>query len=250
MDQSRPLEPRQLPADLTDKLDDFLAQHDFPCLYRSYNWKNDTHSAEFPDIFRLEVKFQRRSSKPKGITLEDIKCVGQWGGDDPEDVKKIKIRDSNSFHRTARKLHELQTAKKPALTTACLDDLGYSVAGIGPVYGSKVLRFAWPAQYGAIDRRLVGLFGKEAVSNCHRWLPLRVGNMQTLRLAWTDAYPKWVDILRYFAQRLSDKCPHPQQFVDAGLRDRDVWTCADVEMALFAYASNVLRDARAKNPHG
>lgn len=246
MNQNRPLKPRELAPDLTDKLDNFLDQHKFPSRYRSYSWKGDTYCAEFPDILSLEVQFRDSSRNPGGIALDDIRCVVQWGSCDPEDVKKIKIRDLNSFHRTAPKLHELQTAEKPTLTTECLDDLGYSVAGIGPVYGSKVLRFAWPAQYGAIDRRLVGVFGKEAASNCHRWLPLRIGNMQTFRLVWTGAYPKWTDILRYFALKLNEKgigCPHPEQFVKEGLRDRGVWTCADVEMALFAYASDVLRAA-------
>ena len=35
--------------------------------------------------------------------------------------------------------------------------------------------------------------------------------------------------------------PHPEGFVGAGLRSEGIWAAADVEMALFCYASGVVR---------
>ena len=241
MSQNRPYEPRSLSPDLTGKLDDFLAQHDFPNMYRSYSWNNDTHSAGFPDILCLEARFRDRISKPEDIVLEDIRCVVHWGGGGPEEIGRIKITDKVRFLRIARRLHEPQIAGNPEFPAR---DLDYSVNGIGPTYVSKVLRFAMPTQYGVIDTRLVGAFGSN--SN-RRWVQLIVEHQAIKRPIkrpgtsddhWYPGYDRWVNILRYLALRLHEEsicCPHPQQFVDNDLRDAGVWTCADVEMALFAY---------------
>jgi len=41
------------------------------------------------------------------------------------------------------------------------------------------------------------------------------------------------------AERLNDEgieCPHPEEYVEWGLRSGGEWFCADVERALFSYA--------------
>ena len=116
--------------------------------------------------------------------------------------------------------------------------------GIGPTYLSKVLRFGLPQEYGAIDSRCVRVFGKgDPDSSRHSWLDIRVRNdgygwyIPRTQSHWPKGYGVWLDILRFFSNRLTRPCLHPQSFVATGLRCKNMWTCADVEMALFAYAS-------------
>ena len=255
MSQNRPYEPRSLSPDLTGKLDDFLAQHDFPCGYRSYCWKNDTHSAGFPDILSLEVQVME-SVRSGGITLHDVESVVRWGS--PQDTgQEIEICDEDGLGIGSKLLLTQfqgtpQVADHPEWPARYLYD---SVKDIGPTFVSKVLRFALPAQYGVIDARVVRVFGEgDPVSNRHQWLSLTAykSDPKYERWAirgynWPNGYGVWIDILRHLALKMSEKgidCPHPQQFVDNGLRDAGVWTCADVEMALFAYASRVIAESK------
>jgi hypothetical protein len=122
--------------------------------------------------------------------------------------------------------------------------------GVGPTYISKVLRFSLPQEYGAIDTRCVRVFGHgDPVVHRHDWLKLRVHNSGSgwyiANTNWPDDYASWVNILRYFASALPANCPHPVTFVRSGLRKQGVWVCADVEMALFAYASQHTNRAKS-----
>ncbi|MBO8183552.1 MAG: hypothetical protein H0Z28_12325 [Archaeoglobus sp.] len=53
-----------------------------------------------------------------------------------------------------------------------------------------------------------------------------------------DEYVKWIGILEYLCHALNEslRCPHPRIFVRYKLRQEGVWSCADVEMALHAFA--------------
>ncbi|RLI75907.1 hypothetical protein DRP05_13900 [Archaeoglobales archaeon] len=59
---------------------------------------------------------------------------------------------------------------------------------------------------------------------------------------WLDVYSKWIRILKFISSILngSVSCHHPRLFVKYGLREKSVWTCADVEMALSAYSAKKL----------
>jgi len=62
--------------------------------------------------------------------------------------------------------------------------------------------------------------------------------------AWPGEYGTWTETLQAIACRLNREevcCPHPAGFVRAGLRSHGIWVAADVEMALFSYASAVVR---------
>jgi len=53
-------------------------------------------------------------------------------------------------------------------------------------------------------------------------------------------YGTWTAILHRIAGTLNEgsiACPHPMTLSTANLRDQGIWLPADVEMALFAYAS-------------
>lgn len=237
-------EPRRLNQTLKKKLDAFLGTQNLSELYRAYAWRNDTHIQGFPDIFSLETRLVKMA-QTYGISLEDVKCVAKWGG---LPLGRIKGED---VVLPALTLHTATGSPLPALGDAPLKPLLTLIKtitrGIGPTYFSKILRFGLPQEYGAIDTRCIRTFGqREGGLN---WLALYAlyGNrwyIPAAQAGWPNEYGKWINILRYFASHLPDNCPHPKEFVTAGLRKSGIWECADVEMALFSYASQVMGSGR------
>ena len=263
--------PRGLSKDLIRKLDHFLQDPDidFRSLYKSYDWKpkscasehgshkwkQDTYEDEFPNVHRLEVQL-RDHVNSGNITCDDIKDIVCWSG--PRENQDIKIDHRVLVYLASRMISNPDTKfldddlmdldKTPSTPIILLYD---GVKGIGVTYTSKVLRFALPEQYGAIDTRLVRVFGEgDQKSRQHHWLTLKVsvpGNwrIDSSQKNWPSEYGTWINILRYFAQSLNEQkieCPHPKSFVKSELRKDNAWTCADVEMALFAYASKHVKN--------
>ncbi len=239
--------PTRMDDDLVRELEAFLSDNDFPSLYKSYSWRNDTHSAGFPDIHRLEEQIGSHA-KVSRVTLDDIVGIVCWGGSNSPIT--IRCPDSlvkfNTMFRTIVPPDNRRVSDDPHLMAMLLDK---AVSGIGPTNVSKVLRFAIPEKYGAVDSRCVRVFGLgDPAANAHDWIKLQARedtpnrwNIQQHK--WAEKYILWIDILGRLAQSLNEdrvRCPHPERFVKAGLRKRGSWTCADVEMALFAYASEVI----------
>jgi hypothetical protein len=88
-------------------------------------------------------------------------------------------------------------------------------------------------------------FGEKQREKQRRWLAWSVTRAKG---AWSTSlrkkpaqYKLWLLILHHIASSLNLKkrpCPHPRMFTKSGLREKNVWYTADVEMALFAYASS------------
>ncbi len=240
-------EPSGLSDNLTKRLDGFLSKNCFRSLYKSYDWGNDNYKACFPDICRLELQLSTQA-KSADITLADIIEVAHWGK--LANTKQIAIKNKHDFGVLNENMRSnsntlLSIEKKPENLALLLQN---STKGLGPTYVSKVLRFALPKQYGAIDTRCARVFGKKD----HNWLQLVTREsapnrwyIPSTQQYWPSEYGAWINILRYFAHEISEDCPHPQNFMDSGLRTKGVWTCADVEMALFAYASAILKQENA-----
>ena len=243
MSQQRPFESRGLNEALTAKLDRFLACNDFTQLYRSYSWKSDTYGAGFPGISSLELRLRGKTDQ---ITLANVKAVKCWGcprGTSREKIHGTRIIYPELFLDLRTRLSDLSLIGDDPGGPAGV--LAASVSGVEATYASKVLRFVMPEQYGAIDTRQVSVFGVDGRDDDTRgWLPLRV--MEGLhgrsvdsdnKNSWHTGYGVWINILRYFAGKLPDNCPHPNSFTERGLRCNGIWAAADVEMALFAFAS-------------
>jgi hypothetical protein len=227
---------------LIPELNAFARENSFPDLYRAYSWRNDTYANGFPDIYRLESRLVQ-SDRTNGITLNDVKAVAEWGS-----MRNQGRISGPTVVAPMNTLHTAAGVAVAALATYPLVPLTLIQAhlkGIGPTYLSKVLRFALPQEYGAIDTRCVRVFGRgDAGAHQHDWLPLHARNdgygwyISKTQVHWPDAYEVWINILRHFAAVLPGDCPHPPVFAQGDLRQPGIWECADVEMALFSYASD------------
>jgi hypothetical protein len=239
-----PFPSNGLSESLITELDAFLRQNDFVDLYKSYKWKKDNYNDGFPDILSIENTLIE-SDMNGGISLQDMLTVADWGK--LRNPARIKGRDIVLAPRT---LHNASAASSEVLALSPLERmlmLGRNIEkGVGPTYLSKVLRFGLPMEYGAIDTRCVRVFGEgDPGSQQHHWLNLRARNdgygwyISKAQRAWPSAYGVWLNILRYLSQRLPNNCPHPRSFVHSNLRSNNQWVCADIEMVLFTYASQV-----------
>jgi hypothetical protein len=222
-------------------LDAFARANSFPDLYRAYSWKRDSYAHGFSDIHRLESRLTQ-SDRTSGLSLDDIRAVTAWGA--MRNQTRISgpplIAPRDTFHtRTGVAVPSLEAQPLIPLVT-----IAGQVKGIGPTYISKILRFALPQEYGAIDTRCVRVFGfGDSEARQHNWIELHARNdghgwyIPKAQARWPDSYDVWINILRYFAMVLPPNCPQPATFIESGLRQQGRWECADVEMALFSYAS-------------
>ena len=233
-----PFLPRAIAPELVAKLEEFAKTNDFADLYKRYNWRNDTYRNGFPEILKLELRLSA-SDKSNGISREDVLAILKWGR--LPNPKQIRWTDGVLKANT---LHTDWGAPNPNLEADPLsptkDIKKNDPSGLGPTYISKVLRFALAEAYGAIDTRCVRVFGKgDPTAARQAWLTLRVqyNDRWYIQSGWPTEYGTWINILRYFRRVLPYNCPHPAGFVDAGQRREGKWTCADIEMVLFCYAS-------------
>ncbi|AZL68274.1 MULTISPECIES: hypothetical protein [Pseudomonas] len=225
-----PQELHGIPDALRIELDDFIHNNDFPALYVAYNWGSDNFSSGFPEILALELDFAPVAFNQ--LSINQVRRVAQWGS--LPGWRNVSGEISSTGGAAL-------TKDSPAeMLIACMKPL----KGIGPTYQSKLLRFAYPDRFGAIDTRIVRVFGEgDCASKQHAWLSLRADNLNNRwgipaqQKHWPSDFTLWTAILRYIANRILEACPHPQTFIDAGLRKAGTWTCADVEMALFSFAS-------------
>lgn len=237
--------PTKLPPDLQRSLEDFVRTYDFVALYMKYNWGNDNWQDGFSDILKLENEITK-SAKNNQLKKEDVLSVVKWGNLRNKNVNCPEILTLPLYEN---EYPDKKIEKYPLIPLNKLKEYKSQgkLKGLGPTYLSKILRFALPSEFGAIDTRIVRVVGMgDSESKKQKWLSLRVRNdgsgwnIQENQSAWPEEYSKWINILRFFAQFLnnSDKlCPHPEGFLKNGLRTQGIWACADVEMALFSYAS-------------
>lgn len=247
-----PFPPLLMPH-LTAQLALFVKENDFPALYKAYSWRGDEHSTGFGHILALESRLTT-NDQSTGITLEDVYAVAEWGA--------MRNRDriaGSSIVLPPYSLHTVNGDASPTLLhspTLPISQLRRGIiGGIGPTYLSKVLRFASPHEYGAIDTRCVRVFGQGDRANQKRnWIELRARNngygwyIPAGQASWPNEYGTWINILRYFVSVLPRNCPHPTGFYECRLRQEGAWECADVEMTLFRYASQQIASSTQYTP--
>ncbi|MDK2940325.1 MAG: hypothetical protein PWQ51_2490 [Methanolobus sp.] len=238
-----PFESNLSNPSLIAKIDNFLESTDIVDYYKKYGWKKDLWTKGFPDIFRLEIMIGE-AIRTNTLEQNHILKIAKWGGNN----NPIKCNDSINVPIYNGDDIAKWVELKPE---AYIDDICDSIRYFGPTYGSKLLRFALPSEYGAIDTRIVRVFGKgDEKSSQVDLLNLKVNSTPEKRWYinkyqpnWPAEYGKWINILRHISKQMNKNdlpCPHPHNFIDAKLRESGNWFCADVEMALFSYATHCI----------
>ncbi|MDR3543130.1 MAG: hypothetical protein P4L69_19520, partial [Desulfosporosinus sp.] len=212
----------------------FVDRQDWVRLYKGYHWRRDTWNRGFPDILRLEMQMRCFLQNGK-IKKRDILDIANWGK--YYHLNKIISPESISIGDGISILEALTTLEQ-------------NVGGLGANYLTKILRFAFPNRSGALDCRTVRVFGiGDPTVNQYQWLTIRVQRSRSgwsvvRNRMWHLEYQKWLRILERMVSLVNAKgifCPHPRKFLDTGLRTEGIWTSADVDMAIFAYATNLIR---------
>ena len=233
-----------LPEKTEHQIENLLKTIDLPKSYRQYDWKNDHWQDGFREIRALERSLSA-AARAQAITKSHIISIAEWGG--LPDTGRIRCYRDPLVIPLYNGAGILSTVKNDPVQA--VRTIKQQTSGIGPTYVSKVLRFAAPAVFGAIDSRLVRVFGNgDKNTSTLSLLDLCAGQAAGGRWFigpdnWPEGYGTWIAILNEIATRLNSSgiiCPHPDPFVSDGLRQRGVWLAADVEMALFSYASQVI----------
>ncbi|MDO9035577.1 MAG: hypothetical protein Q7U51_10275 [Methanoregula sp.] len=229
-------------SNITQKnVDKFIATNDIANYYRQYGWKNDRWTGVFSDILLLEQSVGT-AARDQQITKSHILKIAQWGG--LPNTERIQCLKDPLVLPLYDGMEISMAIKNDPLTAVRM--ISQQTTGIGPTYISKVLRFAAPTLYGAIDSRLVRVFGAgDPKSSRMRILNLKANQAKSKRWSigqdnWPSEFGTWLAILGHIAGTLNASgvtCPHPAQLIDAKLRQTGTWLPADVEMALFSYAS-------------
>lgn len=239
-----PFPPTNLSQDLQSKLEDFVRNYDFIRLYKDYNWGRDIWQNGFPNISKLEIKITK-AAKNNLLKKEDVLSVAEWGN--LRNIQRVKCPETLTLHLFENEHPDKKIEEDPS---GLIKILQGKIEGLGPTYLSKVLRFALPSEFGAVDTRIVRVSGMgDPNSKQQNWLSLKARNdrygwyIPKNQSAWPKEYSKWINILRFCAHFLNNfgkLCPHPEGFLTNDLRKRGIWACADVEMALFSYASKCI----------
>ena len=223
----------------------FLKEHeqDMPEIYKTYDWEGDIWKKDFgfPKLFELEREISK-AAKAYALDKKHLMMIAIWG----------KLRNRKRIERIEKFKITLYINDEPAFWLTdepenIISIVVCRIPGFGPTFSSKLLHFAVPQVFGILDTWLVRTFGEgDLDSQCYKFLNLKATEQRdggwaipTTQPTWPDEYGTWIRILNYLAEKLNtDKipCPHPLNYIEAGLRKDGIWYPADVETALFSYA--------------
>jgi hypothetical protein len=229
-------------SELPKTLNQIIINLNFPDLFKSYTWVDDTWERGFPDLFRLEKEISS-AARQNTLGRDHLVQIARWGK--LPNINRIACPEPIKIGLYQNDLPASWLLSAPHNTILLLQ---HQITGFGPTYISKLLHFAIPQVCGALDTRLVRVFGKKAQE--YQLLNLYATEMDgrwaipATQAGWPSEYSTWIKILQSIADNLNNnriECPHPQKYIESGLRKAGVWLPADVETALFAYASKKLQ---------
>lgn len=230
-----------LEPEIRQNIDKLLLDLNLRDLYQKYDWAGDTYIKGFPDLFRLEKEISD-AARHNALSRNHLLEIAQWGR--LPNTKQISCPDTIKLILYEDNIPVEWLKANPEKAISILKG---QIRGFGPTYMSKLLHFAVPQIYGAIDTRLVRTFGK-GDRNAQRYplldLTAEISGerwaIPSFQPGWPGEYGTWISILNYIADSLNKKgilCPHPEKYLQYGFREQGIWFPADVETALFAYAS-------------
>lgn len=205
----------------------------FPEYFRSYSWSAKHalygYSADKYDQFEwiasLEKRFDwlKRNCKTESTaSIYLLKEMIQWGGSQNGTLQKFE---------DGLEKHNLQLLMQDTVSNLSSPQKAISAAlkfpGMGLTYASKMLRFLDPERYGALDSRIRKAFSDK--------MPKIYDSSEQSMVAGYVAFTDHLDAIKgqlNSTNILRPKCALP---VGAGSAQ---WRSADVEMALFGWASS------------
>ena len=148
-----PFPPTKLSQDLQSNLEDFVRDYDFITLYKAYNWGMDTWQDGFSNILQLEIKITK-TAKNNLLKKQDLLSVAKWGN--LRNLQRVKCTEPLILRLFENGHPSKKTEEEPSSPIRILQK---NIVGFGPTYLSKLLRFAPPSEFGAIDTRIVRVVG-------------------------------------------------------------------------------------------
>jgi hypothetical protein len=232
---------RLIEGSVKKQVEQILEDLDIPTLYRSYEWIGDSWERGFPDLIRLEQEVSN-AARQNNLRKAHLLKIAEWGK--LPNTKQITCPDPIKLTLYENNIPVGWLKTEPEIAISILKG---QIRGFGPTYASKLLHFAVPQVFGAIDTRLVRTFGSGDLDS-QRYPLLNLTTeisgerwaISSFQKGWPGEYGTWISIINYIANRLNKNerwCPHPEKYIHYGLREKGIWLPADVETALFAYAS-------------
>jgi len=214
-----------LSTTITAEIDRLLAEVDMVREYRAYRWKADSWMNGFPEICNLEGSLSS-AARENRLGYFHARNLAIWGGL----PNPLGIRCQEPLNLA------LYTGGKPSPWLRDNADnvmrmLESQIRGFGPTYCSKMLRFSVPSVFGAIDTRLVRVFGSgDPGAQEYQLLDLQVTRsdprwaIPSHQESWPMEYGTWTAIPHRMAGTLNEgsiACPHPMTLSAANLREQE-----------------------------
>lgn len=210
-----------------------LDLNDFPEYFMKYSW-NAKHAlygypADRYDSFEWILSLEKRFKWLRGNFFTErtasiylIKEMIQWGGSQNGVLQKFE--DGMEQHNM-RALMENVIANILSPKDAISDALDFP--GMGLSYASKMLRFLDPERYGALDSRIRDALGGKLGK-------IYDANKRSMIIGFVT-FTELLDDLKQRLDQENIKRPDCQLPVGSGSAQ---WRAADIEMALFGWASH------------
>jgi len=209
----------------------------FPDYFRSYYWQGKHSLYGYPadsyPNFEWMVSLERRFNwlsrhcEIQGIAaILLLKEMIQWGGSQNGALQKFE----DGIER-----HHLQQLVLETVTNLQFPDKSISAAlefpGMGLTYASKMLRFFYPENYGALDSRI-----RKKLIKCEpSVLPTIHDSSSSSMVAGYVAFTSYITHIK--TQLNATGIVRPECALPPGVGSAQ-WRSADIEMALFGWASS------------
>jgi hypothetical protein len=204
-----------------------LGRYRWDDYHAAFGWPPDCLDAGFPWIVALEDRFRAAMEQNGHPSLSLVTEMILWGGNQQNVLGKFsKDLRSIGFEPFISKV--VGSLDDPPLAL----EAATTIKGFGLTYGSKLLRFCRPTDYGALDSRILGALRNES------------GAASSYPPTMRKQYTGFLGILRECQRELQTKRVLRPSY---GLRSASTeWTAAEIEMALFAWASSQPENQRTR----
>ena len=196
-----------------------FAQYEWDSLHAAFGWPPDCLDTGFPWIVALEGQFRAAMEQNEFPPVSLVTEMILWGGNQNNVLgkfsKHVRAKAYESYISEV-----IDSLDEPPLAL----DAAMAIKGFGPTYGSKLLRFCRPRDYGAFDSRI------------RRAMKGELGAPSDYPTTMHKQYSGFLGILHEYQRGLqTTKVLRPSYGSRAASA---AWTAAEVEMALFAWASS------------